>query len=114
MCVSWQEREEDGAIMIATRSASDELFAPQKGYIRGFLQISAYLIQPYRGSDNPVPLPLPCAANGLLGPGECKVTLLVHTELGGTLPASVINMLSTSAPAKILSAVNEIVSKKYK
>lgn len=44
-------------------------------------------------------------------PGSCKVTLTAHTELGGTLPSSVINMLSTAAPLKMMSAISEIVKR---
>ena len=40
-----------------------------------------------------------------------KVTLVAHTELGGSLPASVINMLSTQAPVKMLAAIGVIVKK---
>jgi hypothetical protein len=43
--------------------------------------------------------------------GGCKVTLTAHTELGGILPSSVINMLSTTAPMKILTAINAVTTK---
>jgi hypothetical protein len=39
----------------------------------------------------------------------CKVTLAAHTELGGSLPASVINMLSTAAPLKIMANLRTLV-----
>jgi hypothetical protein len=107
VCASWTKRA-DGAILIVSRSVPDSLCAPVKPYVRGFLQMSGYLLQPYSAT---VPVALEVGAGGWLGPGECKVTLLNHTELGGTIPASVINVLSTSAPLKVLAALSDIVSK---
>jgi hypothetical protein len=37
------------------------------------------------------------------------VTLIAHTELGGSLPASVINMLSTAAPLKMMATLASLV-----
>ena len=110
VCASWQQMA-DGSVLIVSRSVPDTLCAQEKPYVRGFLQVSGYLLQPY-DADRPIPLQLTCATGGFLAPGECKVTLLNHTELGGTLPASVINVLSTSAPLKILSSLSAIVSDK--
>eukprot|EP01035_Chromulina_nebulosa_P024607 gene24607-32049_t len=111
LCTTWQ-LQNDGSILIATMSADDSLFAQQKGYVRANIQISGYCIQPY-SSDAPVSVDLHGNVNGpptttLLSPGEFKVTLVAHTELGGSLPASVINMLSTQAPVKMLTAISEI------
>lgn len=110
VCASWQQNE-DGSVCIVSRSVPDTFCAQEKGYVRGFLQVSGFLLEPYR-ADRPVEVQLACATSGLLGPGECKVTLLNHTELGGTLPASVINVLSTNAPLKILSSLSAIVTTK--
>lgn len=110
VCASWRQNE-DGSVSIVSRSVSDDHCAQEKGYVRGFLQVSGYRLEPY-DEGRPVALPLSCAKEGKLAPGECKVTLLNHTELGGTLPASVINVLSTNAPLKILSTLSSIVSTK--
>lgn len=32
----------------------------------------------------------------------CTITMIVHTDLGGNLPASLINMLSTSSPWRLM------------
>jgi hypothetical protein len=40
------------------------------------------------------------------------VTLINHSELGGSVPAAIVNMLSTSAPIKLLSSLEDIVCKK--
>ena len=91
VCTTWDKRE-DGSILIVSRSAPDDYCAPQKGYVRGFIQVSGYWLQPVQeGSEI-----------------TTVVTLAAHTELGGTLPASVINMLSTSAPVKMLGTISEI------
>jgi len=98
-------------VLIVSRSVADTYCAQEKGYVRGFLQVSGYLLEPYN-AKKPVELHLGCAKNGVLSPGECKVTLLNHTELGGTLPSSVINVLSTNAPLKVLTALSNIVTTK--
>jgi len=89
----------DGSILIATMSVPDSVFPQQKGFVRGCIRVSGYHIQPY---DSELKL-----ENVM--PGQCRVTLTAHTELGGTLPISVINMLSTNAPLKMLASVSEIM-----
>jgi len=101
ICTTWTELD-DGSIIIATRGASDALYPPQKGFVRGFVQISGFWIQPVETlRDDP-------EAQSKYA-GGCKLTLTAHTELGGSLPASVINLLSTSAPLKLLASVEEIL-----
>jgi hypothetical protein len=41
--------------------------------------------------------------------GVCYLCLLAHTELGGTLPVSIINMLSAKTPLKMLIAMEGIL-----
>jgi hypothetical protein len=100
----------DGSVLISTMSAPDTLCPQQKGYVRGNIQISGYHIQPYQSSGEKIMFE---GSNGhaAIQPGECRVTLTAHTELGGTLPVSVINMLSTNAPMKILQSVADIMKK---
>lgn len=100
-CTTWRELD-DGSILITTRSAPDSLFPQQKGFVRGFLHISGYWIQPHDSLKNDFSVP----------PGHCRVTLTAHSELGGTLPVSIINMLATAAPMKLLAAVDEVVKRK--
>lgn len=89
VCTTWVQRP-DGSILVVSRSASDDYCPQQKGYVRGFIQVSGYHLIP---TDN----------------GETDVVLCAHTELGGTLPSSVVNMLSTSAPVKMLQTIGDIV-----
>ena len=88
--------------MIATRGAPDAVYPPQKGFVRGFVQISGFWIQPVETLRDEPEAQVKYA-------GGCKLTLTAHTELGGTLPASVINLLSTSAPLKLLASVDQIL-----
>ena len=98
---TWTELN-DGALLVASRSAPDELSPVEKGYVRGNICVSGYLIQPAE------------CLPGDLRPGQCLLTLNAHTELGGTLPSSIINMLSTSAPMKIVQAIQQIVGRNKK
>ena len=96
---------DDGSVLVCSRSAGNDLFPEQKGYVRGNINVSGYWIQPKGCLKQNDPLYSECHANG------CKITLSAHTELGGSLPASLINMLSTTAPLNMLSAIVQIVSK---
>jgi len=93
ICTSTTELS-DGSLIVFSRSAPDCLYPQQKGYVRGFFKISGYWIQDTE-IDN-----------------TCKVTLTSHLELGGNVPASLINMLAVAAPYKMLMAIKEIVTKK--
>ena len=99
---AWTELE-DGSILVCSQSVPDTLLAVQKGYVRGRIVVSGYWIQPLHTLKSCDPYYNPHSSRG------CKVTLAAHTELGGSLPASVINMLSTAAPLKIMAAVADLV-----
>ena len=101
VCTTWKELS-DGSILVTARSAPDDVYAQQKGYVRGFINISGYHIQPRAALSPSDPFFADCPADG------CKLTLSSHVELGGNLPSSVINMLSTTAPIKLLAAISEV------
>ena len=132
VATSWTELR-NGSILIVSRSVP-HILDEQPGYVRGCVQISGFLIQPDHDSSAattphaaiaqrsnsppgghashihaPPSHTTTTAMPRSHGPIGCKVTLCAHTELGGTLPASIINMLSTSAPIKMLSQINDIV-----
>lgn len=94
---TWHENE-DGSLCVASRSAEEcvSQCSPRKGFVRGFVHVSGYYIQPQPQSQSQ-------------SQRCCKVTLIAHTELGGTLPVSIINMLATSAPIKLLLAIDAIL-----
>ena len=110
VCASWR-RKDEYCLEISSRSVSDSLYPQQKGYVRGFLQFSGYILQSYDPSQ-PIIVDSSDKGDRYLSPGECVVTLINHSELGGNVPASVVNMLSTSAPIKLLTSLNEIVCRK--
>jgi len=105
VCSTYEELP-DGSIIVCTRSPDpdlgEDIEGEANGYVRGRLQISGYYIQPYSTLQQPGDVP----SDG------CKVTLTAHSELGGTLPSSIINMLSTAAPIKILASIAKILEKK--
>lgn len=104
---------EKSSLFIASRSPlPDESHIDEvSGYVRGYIPVSGYWLQP-------VPAGAPLLG---LNPRDqvddfgdapltdVRLTLTAHTELGGSLPTSVINMLSCSAPVKVLSAIKEII-----
>jgi hypothetical protein len=100
-CTTWRELM-DGSIIVTTRSAPDSFFPQQPGFVRGFLHVTGYYIQPHESLCNDPSVP----------PGHCRLSLTAHSELGGTLPISIINMLATAAPLKVLAAVEEVIKRK--
>lgn len=95
VCTTWNELE-DGTILISSRSAWNELCLPEDGYVRGFLNISGYHIVPWKNSSG---------GESDLG---CHITMCAHSDLGGTLPVGIINMLAFSAPIKMLTAITAL------
>ena len=105
LCSTYEELP-DGTLLVCTRSpdpeVGEDILSPADGYVRGRLQISGYYIEPYATLQQPGDVP----------PDGCRITLTAHSELGGTLPSSVINMLSTAAPLKILQQIAKILESK--
>ena len=175
-CTTWKQFP-NGSILICTRSAPECVLPPQKGYVRGSIRISGYLIEPmecllesdresksgsesksgggsgsrsqsrrdsgsgtgrekdggresdsqylhsthkgdsqYLQSQSQSQLQLQNGSGGEVRSGSeckgCRVTLTAHTDLGGSLPPTVINMLSTAAPLKMMAAIADIVARK--
>ena len=106
VCTSWQKLD-DGSIIICTRSASDELFEKQKSFVRATINISGYWIQPVTGLPNDDPM-YESSSEG----DACKVTLISHMDLGGSLPAYVLNMVQVEGPIKTLSGIRKALQKK--
>jgi hypothetical protein len=102
-------RRPDGSAIIASRSATNELEPPVAGFVRGFTQVTGYHVQPYETLSESE-----CADFPGLASGGCVVTGLWHSELGGTLPASLINILSVNAPLKMLHAMDCILAQPKK
>jgi hypothetical protein len=76
----------DGSALVCTRSAPNDVFPPEPGYVRGTVHVSGYHVQPK-------------------ATGGCHVTLVAHMAFGGSVPASILATLTTAAPAKTLHAI---------
>jgi len=90
MLSSWGELE-DGSAYLVNRSMEHSSCPERVGFVRGFLVIVGFLM---------VPLPVPESG--------CTLTMVVHTELGGNLPASIINRISIGAPEKVTRKIQKI------
>ncbi|RLN67756.1 hypothetical protein BBJ28_00015514, partial [Nothophytophthora sp. Chile5] len=86
---------EDGRVVIATRSIPVDDVEPLEGYVRGNNLVSGYIIEEHKDEDGKV---------------YCDVTLIAHADLAGYIPATVVNMLGTSATVKILENLELMVS----
>jgi len=86
-------READGRILIATRSV-DHPAGKRAGYTRALSYISGYVVTP-----DPV------------DPNACVVSVIAHMDLGGNMPAMVINYLGLSAPIKLVEKIRDVAVK---
>lgn len=68
--------------------------APQ-GYVRGVVMLCGFLM-----------VPRPPEAGG-----GCTITMIVHTDLGGNLPAGILNHLSTSSPWRLVQKLRAVFKK---
>ncbi len=99
-CTTWRVLP-DGSVIIASRSPRDNsTLAPVDGCVRGSVHVSGYLIQPSEVVNDLASCPK----------GSVKVTLQAHSELGGSLPTSIINKLSSAAPMNIVNTIADIIS----
>lgn len=85
----------DGSLVIASRSIGIEGIAGVEGAVRGINVVSGYIIKELPSEADAKP--------------RCEVTLLAHADLQGYIPATVVNMLGTSATVKILANLQTIV-----
>jgi hypothetical protein len=83
-------KEDNGSILVTTKSVADEAFPCKLEYVRGKVIISGFKIVPKNE-------------------GGCDLSLLAHTDLGGSVPAWFTNSLSASAPFKILTAISNLL-----
>jgi len=90
----------DGSALLATRSISGAM-DEQAGYVRGRLHVSGFLIVPCSL------LPEDPVAGTV--PEGCRVTLVVHIDLGGNLPSGPLNFFTLNAPLRLLSRVKEVL-----
>ena len=114
ICTTYIELD-DGSILLFSRSAPDTLYSQQKGYVRGFFNISGYWIQQQEessSSSGSSGSSSGSSSSSSSSSSTCKVTLTSHLDLGGNVPPSLINAFAVAAPFKMITAMKEIVSKK--
>lgn len=123
MLSTWRELD-DGSILISSRSAPEEFCPPvREGFVRGFMVVSGYWIQPLttvdqRSADTTSPTTTPPSSTtssstvrSTKSAPRCRMTMIAHSELGGTLPAAMINAFLSTAVPKHLTAVHEVMQK---
>lgn len=117
VCSTWEGDMYDlEPIIVAATSFKDELADPKdfSSYVRGSIPVNGYLIEPF---ESIIPAEVEktltdCKLkSGDFGPGHVKVTFINHLELNGSLPSSVINSLSVSAPVKLLRTIESVLLK---
>lgn len=92
----------DGSLIVSSRSVPDDVIAVEEGYVRGSIIVSGYWIQPYNTLKKDDILYSNCSDG-------CKVTLIAHTDLGGDMPAWIINMLGAESPLKMLIKIRSLL-----
>jgi hypothetical protein len=79
----------DGTIAIASRSVEHKDAPPDYWFVRAKTLLSGYIVRP-------------------ISETECTVTMLAHLDLGGYVPAYVINMLAVDTPIALLKRLQEM------
>ena len=100
VCVSTWRMLRNGCILIAAKWIPDDFFPVKKSHVRGRILVGGYLIDPVRAGDGT-----------LAEPAQCEVTVLAHTDLAGSLPAALVNRMTTQVPVKMLTAICGIVER---
>lgn len=60
-----------------------------QGYVRGNIIVSGYYLRPIEGEG-------------------CEVSVAFHVEMNGTLPVSMVNLVTASAPFKLFSGFQNL------
>ncbi|CAM9718016.1 unnamed protein product, partial [Phaeothamnion confervicola] len=106
---------EDGSAYLCNRSVDHPGCPRVDGWVRGVVMLCGFLMVPTAVPAMQAALPSgsgnPENGNGGGGGGGCTLTMIVHTDLGGSLPASIINVLSTSAPVGAVQRLQRIFEK---
>lgn len=84
----------DGRAIIATRSVVIDEIEPFDGYVRATNHVSGYIIKEEKDAQGKV---------------YCDVKLLAHADLGGFIPAQIVNLLGTSSTVKVLEKLQQLI-----
>jgi hypothetical protein len=90
---AWDELS-DGSFLMSTVSVDDPLVKPQSSFVRAFVLSGGYLVKPIRRrSESSSP--------------ECVLTFFAHSDLGGAIPSSIVNMLATQTPVQMCTQMSK-------
>jgi hypothetical protein len=87
------QRLPDGSVILTSISPPDAVYPATKSHVRAYLMCTGTHIVPNKVGN------------------KCTVTTYGHTNLGGSLPPSIVNSLSVNAPYKAHKAISEIMQK---
>ncbi len=99
---TWEEFA-DGSVVIGTHSVVHPDFPPSPTYTRGKIFMCGYVIVPQ------------CQEEYSAGPysplrQQCsEITIYAHTDLGGNLPATIVNRLSKKPAYRVLRKIQKMV-----
>ncbi|KAF0714196.1 Aste57867_3992 [Aphanomyces stellatus] len=83
-------KDDDAAIVIATRSIHHcDVPDDAKHFVRGATLLSGYILR-------------------VVNDHTCDLTLIAHLDLGGNIPASLINLLAVDSPIKLVKRLQEL------
>lgn len=94
--VTYSKKVNDNCIIIASRSIQLGDVEAHEGTVRARNIITGYIIEESKDAN---------------GKPVCQVTLVAHADLSGYIPATVVNMLGTSATVKMLHNLKNLLEK---
>lgn len=80
--------ERDGSVIVVAQGFEHETCPPVKGNVRGHVEIGGFQLQP-------------------LGPRRTHVTYMVQTDLGGSVPAFIVNSVTSKQPL-LVKAIRDV------
>ena len=116
---SWGKLD-DGSAYLVNRSVEHPDCPEVKGFVRGILMMCGFLVVPdvrpssssnssnSNSNSNSSTNNSNQANNAAAECRSCTLTMVVHTELGGNLPVSIVNKISTGAPAMVSAKLQKI------
>ena len=90
LVVSERRKLVDGTDILVSRSIERNDIDVTYGHVRAIIHISGYIVRALPNNDG------------------TEVTVVCHTDLGGFIPALLINSVGTTAPVKLLNTIKVI------
>ncbi len=108
---TWEEFA-DGSVVIATKSIDRPDCPENPTYTRGKMFMCGFVIVPLCQQEYPAGSCLPACPDPPFGHQYSEITMYAHTDLGGNLPASIINRLSKKPAHRVLRKIQKMVVNK--